>query len=323
MQLISVTLSGNKAPCRDQPLSEPALDHLLASAARRPLLTPTQEIELGRLIRAWQDWPDGPDSAPPDVIKRGRRALDRFLTANIRLAYFCARKYEGRGVPLADLTQAALIGLRTAYLRFQPELGNKSSSYAIWYGRQACQLAVAREAGSIRLPVGVTETLRKVTRVTHRLHAENGRLPTLEEVAQEAGMGVAELRQLKADCRAVSPISLDDTNLYCHSANQRTTGRGLIDLVALSGADDPQEAVIRDNLAVTLREAIATHPELTPQQRYILQCRYLGDDKPPSLPSLASKLNLKRETVRAMERQALRILKRHLERLGIDGSALS
>ena len=277
-------------------------DFLLEAAGRFPLLTPEQEIELGRAIRIWQDHPDGPDKAPKPVQRRGRRALDKFTLSNLRLAHYVARRYTGRGVPLEDLMQAAAEGLMQAYKRFDPSLGYRSSSYAVWWGQQACQVLVAQQGNGLKLPTTVSEKLRKLARISQRLIAELGRLPSSAELEEAAGLNAGQLSDLQAARRRADVRSLHG-NLEAGGGSGRQT---LMDVV--EGGDDPAAAIEREEMQQLLHTLITSAPELSPQQRVLLQCRYLND-KPPSIARLASELHMNRETCRRMERAALQILK--------------
>lgn len=277
------------------------IDFLLEQAGRRPLLTAQQEIELGRMIRAWQDWDGGPDQAPQAVQRRGRRALQRFLEGNLRLAHYVARRYANRGVPLEDLMQAASEGLLVAYKRFKPQMGYRSSSYAIWWAQQACQQLVAQQGTGLRLPTTVSEQLRKVSRTTAALRQQLGRDPTHGEIEQAAGLRDGQLVELHEGARRADVRSLD---AVIGDSNGSTLT--LLDVTGVS--DDPQNAIEQREQYQLLRELVATSPALTPQQRVLIECRYLSDS-PPSIAKLASQLNMNRETLRRMEKQALRILK--------------
>ena len=273
------------------------IDFLLEQAARRPLLTAQQEIELGRLIRAWQDHPDGPDQAPPAVQRRGRRALQRFLESNLRLAHYVARRYANRGVPIEDLMQAAAEGLLTAYKRFKPAMGYRSSSYAVWWAQQSCQQLVAQQGTGLRLPTTVSEQLRKVTKATAALTQRLGREPTHSEIEEAAGLRPGQLLELRDGARRADVRSLDAA----------ITGDSLT-LMDVAGSGDPQGDLERQDQHRQIRELVATTSALTPQQRVLIECRYLCDN-PPSIAKLASQLHMNRETLRRMEKQALRILK--------------
>jgi RNA polymerase sigma factor (sigma-70 family) len=283
------------------PLAE-TIDHLLEAAARYPLLTAAQEIELGRQIRAWQDWEDGPDAAPPRIRRRGERALEKFLLCNLRLAHYIARRYQNRGVPMEDLMQAATEGLHAAYKRFEPAKGYRSSSYACWWAQQACQVIVAQQGNGIRLPTTASEQMRKLARLTRTLTEQLRRAPT--ELELEAAMelkpgGLTQLRQL---LRRADVISLDQAA----KAPLNPDKGSLIDLV--KGNDDPAAALEQEEIRTVLSDLVQTSPSLNPQQRYLLQCRYFTE-KPPTIARLASQLNMNRETLRRMEKQALEVLR--------------
>lgn len=277
-------------------------DFLLEAAGRFPLLTAEQEIELGRAIRAWQDHDGGPDAAPKAIQRRGRRALDRFTLCNLRLAHYVARRYTGRGVPLEDLMQAAAEGLMQAYKRFDPSLGYRSSSYAVWWAQQACQVLVAQQGNGLKLPTTVSEKLRKLARISQKLIGELGRLPSSQELEQAAGLNAGQLSDLQAARRRADVRSLNGS-LEGGSGSGRQT---LLDVV--EGGVDPSDAIEREEIQALLHTLITSAPELTPQQRVLLQCRYLSE-KPPSIARLASELHMNRETCRRMERAALATLK--------------
>jgi RNA polymerase sigma factor (sigma-70 family) len=135
------------------------------AAGRYPLLTPAEELHLGAMVQTWQQWPGGPDAAPAAVRRRGLRARDRMVTANLRLVVAVARKYQRyaavRSVEFEDLLQAGAIGLQRGIEKFDPAKGYKLSTYAYWWIRQALPRAIWA-GGAIRLPQGVGEKLQRL-----------------------------------------------------------------------------------------------------------------------------------------------------------------
>src|SRR3712207_3942071 len=142
----------------------------LAHIGRGELLTHEEEIDLSERVRAGD-----------------RRARKKLIEKNLRLVVSVAKKYRGYGLPFEDLIQEGNIGLMRAVEKFDPERGFRFSTYATWWIRQAVQRAVADKGRTIRVPVHMTEKIRKVRRARGELSAELGRDPGGEEVADRLG----------------------------------------------------------------------------------------------------------------------------------------
>jgi RNA polymerase primary sigma factor len=143
---------------------------LIDTARRRhPLLTHEEEITLGRDVRRWQDWPGGPDAAPPEVRRAGLRARERMINGNLRLVGTVAGRFaalgQRRGLELSDLVQEGAIGLARGVEKFDPSRGYKFSTYAYWWIRQAIQRALFTSS-TIRLPAHQGEALLKAGRLS-------------------------------------------------------------------------------------------------------------------------------------------------------------
>mgnify|MGYP001809664527 CR=1 FL=1 len=289
---------------------------MLKAAARYPLLTPLEEVELGRAIRAWQDHEGGPDAAPPRIRRAGKAALDRFVVCNIRLAHHIAKRYAQRGVPLEDLMQASIVGMIEAYRKFKPELGYRSSSYAIWYARQACQQAIAVMGQTLRLPVHTCDALSKVARASRQFHGQHGRAPSNSELAAAAGMSAKQLLQLNELVARSRMTSLD--------AALRHVGAGpdAMTVMEATAAHEGLEQMASDECAIEklhrrdvadwLRDCLEASPDLDDQQRFILRQLYLSD-QPPNMVRLAYLLNMNRATLIQMEQGALQTLRQQME----------
>jgi RNA polymerase primary sigma factor len=143
-----------------------AIGRWLDAAARAPLLTAAEELHLGALIRAWQDYPGGPDAAPGHVARRGRRARSRMIEGNLRLVVAVSKRYQpairSKGLPLEDALQEGVIGLARGVEKFDPTRGYKFSTFGYWWARQAIARWV-HTAGVVRTPQHLAERLVKLS----------------------------------------------------------------------------------------------------------------------------------------------------------------
>jgi len=185
-----------------RPTSSDMTTHWLEQAGRHPLLTAAEELHLGGLVRAWQDWEPLADQAPPAVKRRGLRARDRMVSANLRLvAHVARRARHGLGVAVAeadlpDLLQAGAIGLQRGVEKFDPTRGYKLSTYAYWWIRQGISRHIDSHGRTIRIPTTHTGTIARAGKVAAALAAHLGRTPSRAELAQELGIAQAELEHL-------------------------------------------------------------------------------------------------------------------------------
>src|SRR5918911_4971482 len=149
----------------------------LAHIGRGELLTHQEEIDLSKKAKAGD-----------------RRARQRLIEKNLRLVVSVAKKYRGYGLPFEDLIQEGNIGLMKAVEKFDPERGYRFSTYATWWIRQAVQRAVADKGRTIRVPVHMTEKIRKISRAYNELSTELEREPSDEEVAERLEWTVEGVR---------------------------------------------------------------------------------------------------------------------------------
>src|SRR5919202_3434196 len=166
-----------------------ALQLFLNEAAKWPLLTAEEEVELAKRIERGDE-----------------KAKERMINSNLRLVVSIAKRYQGHGLSLLDLIQEGIIGLIRAVEKFDWRRGFKFSTYATWWIRQAVQRGVGNKARTIRVPVHVLDRERKLARVENELAAKLGREPTDEEVIAAARISKSDLKQVREAARAVTSL---------------------------------------------------------------------------------------------------------------------
>ncbi|HET7478304.1 MAG TPA: RNA polymerase sigma factor RpoD/SigA [Rubrobacteraceae bacterium] len=273
-------LSGARADRENE--TPELLAKYLSHIGQGNLLTHGEEIDLSQRAKAGD-----------------KRARQRLIEKNLRLVVSVAKKYRGYGLPFEDLIQEGNIGLMKAVEKFDPDRGFRFSTYATWWIRQAVQRAVADKGRTIRVPVHMTEKIRKVSRAYNELSVEFEREPSEEEVARRLEWEVDEVRlTMSAMPDATSldqPISTEDT------ASQ------LGDFIEDERVSDTPDTVLKEMETVQLKEAIERLPD---RARYVLVRRYgLDDREPATLAELGDELEISRERVRQLQREAERILK--------------
>ena len=179
----------------------------LNAISKIPMLSDAEEIHLGQLIRAWQDYEGGPDNAPKGIQRRGQRAVRRFMEGNLRLVISLARKNELRAksssLELIDLISEGNIGLSTAARKFDPELGYKFSTYAYWWIRQAISRAI--EMGdTIRIPSNVLQAVNRLKKATSQMQGAS-----FEDICTAARLEPEGAKFLMAVDHLRSTASLD------------------------------------------------------------------------------------------------------------------
>ncbi|MDQ2981958.1 MAG: sigma-70 family RNA polymerase sigma factor [Actinomycetota bacterium] len=258
-----------------------ALQLFLRDAGRHPLLTAAQEVELAKRI------------------ERGEgQAKQTMIQSNLRLVVSIAKNYRNQGLPFLDLIQEGTLGLIRAVEKFDWRRGYKFSTYATWWIRQAVARALADKARTIRMPVHIVERMQKLNRAERTLWTQLGREPTLEEIAEEANLPIAQAHEVKAAARAST--SLDQP---VGDTEDAVFG----DFVAGDGPlpDEEVEVSLR---CQALAEALAA---LADRERQVLILRYgLDDADPKTLEDIGRRLGLTRERVRQIETEALKRLAR-------------
>jgi RNA polymerase primary sigma factor len=246
------------------------------------LLTHQEEIDLSTRAKAG----DG-------------KARQRLIEKNLRLVVSVAKKYRGYGLPFEDLIQEGNIGLMKAVEKYDPERGFRFSTYATWWIRQAVQRAVADKGRTIRVPVHMTEKIRKMARTYNELSAELEREPTDEEVAERLDWTPGEVRDVKD--------AMPDATSLNQPLSSDAGSSELGELVEDERASDTPGTVMQEMESAQLGEAIQRLPE---RNRYVLLRRYgLDSHEPATLAQLSDELGVSRERIRQLQREAERMLK--------------
>jgi RNA polymerase primary sigma factor len=257
------------------------LDQYLFEVSQTPLLTQPQEIAIARKVRA------GDEQAMQELVKR-----------NLRFVISVAKKYQNRGLALTDLIGEGNVGLLTAARKFDPDMGVKFISYAVWWIRQAILASLARQGRSVRVPLNRTADLSRVVRAAEALRQDLRREPTPEEIGHLTGLAVDVVQSLSAlnttDVRLDAPLDPDGD-------------RSMMDRFVAEEQGDAENEAMDRFLSDEIEQALTTLP---PRDAKVLRL-YFGLDggREHTLEEIGGMLGVTRERIRQRRDRALKRLR--------------
>jgi RNA polymerase primary sigma factor len=256
----------------------PSLDKYLQEIGRVDLISPEEEVNLARRIKA----------GDPE-------ALRKLVNANLRFVVSVAKQYQNQGMSLPDLINEGNLGLMKAAQRFDETRGFKFISYAVWWIRQAILQALAEQARIVRLPVNKIGSINRINKAFARLEQEYEREPSAQEIGEVIEMVPEDVKEaLRTNGRTISmdaPISSEeDNNMY--------------DVMQNPDTPSPDKNLIKESLAWEIERALST---LSIREAKVLKLYFgLGMKHPFTLEEIGEELKLTRERVRQIKEKAIK-----------------
>ena len=279
---------------REQELLEDVTQLYLNEIGAKPLLTPAQELETSRLVRAG-------DFA----------ARQKMIEHNLRLVVNIAKHYLNRGIPLLDLIEEGNLGLIHALEKFDPERGFRFSTYATWWIRQSIERGIMNQSRTIRLPVHVVKEINLVLRAMRHLESAERRDSTVERIALLLDKSVDDVRRI---------LSLNEHIASLDAPLEIDPNHTMAEVIADETGGDPESLLQTSEVDSLLGSWL---DQLTDRQRSVIERRYgLNGAEVATLDSIALDLGLTRERVRQIQMEGLERLRKIIKRGNISRDSL-
>ncbi|MCP4974177.1 MAG: sigma-70 family RNA polymerase sigma factor [Prochlorococcus sp.] len=293
-----------------------SLSAFLGEIGRHQLLTPEQELTLGRKVQAMVEITErcriaggtGTECEFSDqerlTIRRGEKAKNQMITANLRLVVNLAKRYQGKGLDLLDLIQEGTLGLTRAVEKYDPTRGHRFSTYAYWWIRQGLNRALSTQSRTIRIPVNVNEKLTKLRAAKARLMQSNGSAPSVEQLAAYMKLPKTEVDELLAcELRSIT-VSLQGV------VKSKSDPSELVDVLPSEEMPPMERAEIAERSASVW--TLLKESNLTPKEKKVVTLRFGldGSNEWRTLAEVARHMNCSREYCRQVVQRALRKLRK-------------
>lgn len=305
-----------------------SLSAFLGEIGRHQLLTPEQELTMGRKVQAMvalvnrsnlkriKDSECEYTDIEKRTIKQGEKAKNQMITSNLRLVVNLAKKYQGKGLDLLDLIQEGTLGLTRAVEKYDPKRGHRFSTYAYWWIRQGLNRALSTQSRTIRIPVNVNEKLTKLRAAKSRLMQSNGLPATAEQLAKTMRLPMAEVEDLLAcELRSVT-VSLQGV------LKSKSDPSELVDVLPSEEIPPMERAEMAERTASVW--TLLNRANLTPKERMVVTLRFGldGSHEWRTLAEVARHMSCSREYCRQVVQRALRKLRKTGIQSGLVESTL-
>jgi RNA polymerase primary sigma factor len=293
-----------------------SLSSYLGEIGRHQLLTPEQELTLGRKVQAMavlqdrcrQAGGEGPACDYSDLERRtlrlGERAKNQMITANLRLVVNLAKRYQNKGLDLLDLIQEGTLGLTRAVEKYDPTRGHRFSTYAYWWIRQGLNRALSTQSRTIRIPVNVNEKLTRLRAAKARYLQMHGVNPNPGQLASILDMPLADVEDLlSCELRSVT-VSLQGL------VKAKADPSELVDVLPSPEPAPMERAELAERSATVW--TLLDRANLTPKERTVVMLRFGldGGHEWRTLAEVARQLDCSREYCRQVVQRALRKLRK-------------